>query len=212
MIRRLVEALTEVGVDADAEAIADALWLARARRDEFGSQDHQVLAATPPAPTEPRPPDAEPQPAAANSRTASMSTRHPKQEPPATIRQIGSGSDPAAPPITLRRSRALPEGLELGRALRPLKQGHPSKRNLVLDAEATVGYFCDTGVLTPVMRPGAEQWFDLDVLDRRQPLHGRMAGDGDGIDLASRESRRLPEGSPLDPRSDRGTGVPIACH
>ena len=28
----------------------------------------------------------------------------------------------------------------------------------------TVEYFCDTGVLTPVMRPGAERWFDVDVL------------------------------------------------
>ena len=44
------------------------------------------------------------------------------------------------------------------------KLGHPSKRDHALDADATVEYFCDTGVLTPVVRPGAERWFDVDVL------------------------------------------------
>ena len=64
----------------------------------------------------------------------------------------------------LRKAHALPGTLELGRALRPLKQRHPSKRRRVLNADATIEYFCDTGVLTPVMLPGAERWFDVDVL------------------------------------------------
>jgi hypothetical protein len=38
-----------------------------------------------------------------------------------------------------------------------------------LDAEGTVEYFCDTGVLTPVMRPGVERWFDVDVLIDTSP-------------------------------------------
>ena len=74
------------------------------------------------------------------------------------------GRDAEASSITLPKARALPGTLELGRALRPLKQRRLSKRGLVLDADATVEYFCDTGVLTPVMLPGAERWFDVDVL------------------------------------------------
>jgi hypothetical protein len=81
-----------------------------------------------------------------------------------TASQAAFGSDVAGSSITLRRASELPEALELARALRPLKRRHPSKRDLALDAEATVEYFSDTRVLMPVMRPGAERWFDVDVL------------------------------------------------
>ena len=60
MIRQLVTALDEAGVEIDAEAIADALWLARARREDPGEGNQRPAAAGRPAPTEPRPPDAEP--------------------------------------------------------------------------------------------------------------------------------------------------------
>jgi Novel STAND NTPase 1 len=168
VIRQLVAALVEVGVEVDAEAIADALWLALARRDESEDGDRQSAAALPPMPTEPRPPDAEPHPVGA-ARAASVHARDREPKQLARVSQVGSRSASAASSITLRRPRALPGALELGRALRPLKQRHPSKRNLALDAEATVEYFCDTGVLTPVMRPGAERWFDVDVLVDASP-------------------------------------------
>ena len=57
MIRQLVTALDEAGVEIDAEAIADALWLARARVRIRGRHQRPPL---PGDPTEPRPPDAEP--------------------------------------------------------------------------------------------------------------------------------------------------------
>ena len=81
-----------------------------------------------------------------------------------TARQAGSGPGAGASSITLPKVHALPRTLELGRALRPLKQRHPSKRRRSLNADATVQYFCDTGILTPRMVPGAEHWFDVDVL------------------------------------------------
>ena len=203
MIKQLIAALVDAGADVDAEAIADALWLMRAHRDESEDGDRQRASAIQSAPTEPRPPDAEPQHPVDSSRgrglgplgTASQAAfgsdaagssiayHKPRALPGAlelgrTVRPLTqasvdplgtagkavSGSDDSGSLIALRRARALPGVLELGRALRPLKQRHPSKRNLALDAEATVDYFSDTGILTPVLRPGAERWFDVDVL------------------------------------------------
>jgi triacylglycerol lipase len=210
MIKQLIAALVEAGADVDAEAIADALWLMRARRDESEDGDRQLASAVQSAPTEPRPPDAEPQhpvdsirgrrsdpltmasQAAFGSDAAGSSIVQDKPRalpgaleldrtlrpltqagvrsrgrglgPLGTVGQAVSGSDDSESSIALRRARALPGVLELSRALRPLKQRHPSKRNLAFDAEATVEYFSDTGVLMPVLRPGAERWFDVDVL------------------------------------------------
>jgi SecA preprotein cross-linking domain/Trypsin-like peptidase domain len=162
VIRQLVAALNEAGVEIDAETIADALWLTRARREESGGGDRQAASAVREAPTEPRPPDAEPQDPADDTRAERAGDLETGK--PAATSQAGYDSDAEASSITLRKARALPGTLELGRALRPLKQRHPSKRGRVLNADATVEYFCDTGVLTPVMLPGAERWFDVDVL------------------------------------------------
>ena len=164
MIRQLVAALAEAGVETDAQAIADALWLMRARRDESVDGDRQGASAIRSAPTEPRPPDAEPRHPADSAEAVSERIGGRGPGGSAKASQAVSGPGAVASSITLRRARALPGALELGRALRPLKQRHPSKRHHALDVEATVEYFCDTGVLTPVMRPGAERWFDVDVL------------------------------------------------
>ena len=83
---------------------------------------------------------------------------------PTTASKVSSVSDTTATSVMLGRARALPGALELSRTLRPLKRRHPSKRDHTVDTEATVDYFCDTGVLIPVMQPGAEPWFDVDVL------------------------------------------------
>ena len=45
MIRQLVAALDDAGVEIDAEAIADALWLARVQREEPGEEDGQPQSA-----------------------------------------------------------------------------------------------------------------------------------------------------------------------
>ena len=162
MIQQLVAALDEAGLEIDVEAIADALWLARARRGESWEAEQQPVFAMRPGPTEPRPPDAEPQSPVGDIPTESG--RGQELGRSGATRQPGSRRDAEASLVTLPRSRALPGTLELGRALRPLKQRRPSRRGHVLDADATIEYFCDTGVLTPVMLPGAERWFDVDVL------------------------------------------------
>ncbi len=162
MIQQLLAVLDEVGVEIDAEGIADALWLARARREESGDGGRQPASAVSGASTEPRPPDAEPQDLTDDTQAEGADYREPDKA--TAIRQAGSDLDAEASLITFGKARALPGTLELGRALRPLKQRHPSKRRRVLNTDATVNYFCDTGVLTPVMLPGAERWFDIDLL------------------------------------------------
>ncbi len=161
MIQQLVAALYEAGVEIDAEAIAEALWLARVRRGESGDVERQRASVVRRIPTEPRPPDAEPQDPISDTQTERADERGSYRS---AADQAGSDSGVEVSSITLRKARALPGTLELSRALRPLKQRHSSKRRRVLNADATIEYFCDTGVLTPVMLPGAERWFDIDVL------------------------------------------------
>src|SRR5262245_35852455 len=114
----------------------------RARRDESEDGDRQRAPALPSAPTEPRPPDADPQDPADGVLAVSERTSGRGTGGSAGASQAVSGPGAAVSSITLQRARALPGALELGRALRPLKQRHPSKRNHALDAEATVEYFC----------------------------------------------------------------------
>jgi TIR domain len=162
VIQQLVAALEEAGIEIDAEAIADALWLARARHEEPGDGGEEPAAGTLSLPTEPRPPDAEPSDPVDGIGPGSGS----EMEPGSSVAPSHGGPGPGAEAswITLPKAHALPRTLELGRALRPLKQRYPSRHHRDVDAGATVQYFCDTGVLTPVMLPGAEHWFDVDVL------------------------------------------------
>ena len=165
MIKHLVAALADAGIEADAESIADALWLARACRgagEENADADRGPVVR--PLPTEPRPPDAEPGHPADDAGPVAGQATGLRLDRPETGSRAASGTGGQASPVTFRPARELPGALELGRVLRPLKRRHPSKRDLALDAEGTVAYFCDTGVLTPVMRPGDERWFDVDVL------------------------------------------------
>ncbi len=59
---------------------------------------------------------------------------------------------------------AIPGRAEIARALRPLKRRRPSQRRRVLDPEATVDRFCDSGVLVPVVRPARQRWFEVAVV------------------------------------------------
>src|SRR6516162_3668347 len=106
MIRQLVAALTEAGVEADAEDIANALWLARVRWDESENADRQLASTVRPLPTEPRPPDAEPQHRSDSAHATSMRAGSQGPERSAPSIPAAPGLDAAATPITLRRARA----------------------------------------------------------------------------------------------------------
>jgi CheY-like chemotaxis protein len=82
-----------------------------------------------------------------------------------------------ASPVSVPAGRALTGRLQLGRALRPLRQRRHSRTELALDeqrtAEATaeLGNYGDPNsrLLYPVFRPVDKRWFDVDVVLEDDP-------------------------------------------
>ncbi|WJV45314.1 SAV_2336 N-terminal domain-related protein [Streptomyces flavofungini] len=80
-----------------------------------------------------------------------------------------------APRVSPRASRALPVRtpgttglgagqLQLGRALRPLKQSRPDPRRWELDEAASADSAAESGLADAVLRPGRARWLDLALL------------------------------------------------
>ena len=70
-----------------------------------------------------------------------------------------------ASPISLPASRALPNRLQLTRALRPFRQRWPSSHVQDLDEEATATATANLrGQFYPVFRPRFKPWFDVDLV------------------------------------------------
>jgi hypothetical protein len=155
LVRALAGAL---GEDADATAIADALWLAAApsAAPAGTSDDPPEPATADPAGEEPEPPSAvgteapaSPQPAPGTMGAAVLYERLPHAQPmPGASIAVAGGRD-------------LPRALELRRALRPFKRRYPQGRRSELDLDATVRDYRRTGELTPVLGPAPEPWFEL---------------------------------------------------
>ncbi|MGW4047452.1 SAV_2336 N-terminal domain-related protein [Streptomyces sp. NPDC004721] len=65
------------------------------------------------------------------------------------------------------RSPALPDALDIGRALRPLRRPWLSGVHQRLDVDATVEHYTRTGTLVPRLTPAPEPWLEvIVVLDR----------------------------------------------
>ncbi|MEU9444355.1 hypothetical protein AB0D42_26405 [Streptomyces sp. NPDC048304] len=70
-------------------------------------------------------------------------------------------------PLSIGRAPALPNALDIGRALRPLRRFRPSRVHQRLDLDATVEHYTRTGVLVPQLAPAAEPWLEaVLVVDR----------------------------------------------
>ncbi|MFE2648009.1 hypothetical protein ACFXDO_36485, partial [Streptomyces nigra] len=70
-------------------------------------------------------------------------------------------------PVSIGRAPALPNALDIGRALRPLRRFRPSRVHQRLDLDATVEHYTRTGVLVPQLAPAAEPWLEaVLVVDR----------------------------------------------
>ncbi|SDE27042.1 SAV_2336 N-terminal domain-related protein [Streptomyces prasinopilosus] len=70
-------------------------------------------------------------------------------------------------PLSIGRAPALPNALDIGRALRPLRRFRPSRVHRRLDLGATVDHYTRTGVLVPQLAPAAEPWLEVVlVVDR----------------------------------------------
>ncbi|MFJ9250012.1 SAV_2336 N-terminal domain-related protein [Streptomyces sp. NPDC101776] len=183
----LVERLrARLGVDPGARELAEALWLAEhvarpevrppepelAEAEELDeSPFHSEFGPTgvPPGETAaridlatPRPPTPDPP-----DRTTSTTRLYADRSGPAphdTTEQ--GGPEPDFARVRVPVATALPNSLALQRALRPLQRYHPPVRTTAhhLDEQATAERAAETGLFTPVLRPGTRREARLRLL------------------------------------------------
>jgi formylglycine-generating enzyme required for sulfatase activity len=164
-MQQFLAVLKNAGLDLDAIAIADALWLA-----------NQIDLGIPVA-TLPELPTPVPPPPPLEQRTGErLPPPLPESSPPPPVAEVS-----VSPPPPLPRSRAsaatsggvpfqaptapgLRNSLEIGRSLRPLMRKVPSRTVQVLDEEATAIQIAESAgqrQWVPVFQPDAERWLDL---------------------------------------------------
>ncbi|MEW1829306.1 SAV_2336 N-terminal domain-related protein [Streptomyces sp. NPDC088196] len=155
-----------LGVDPSARELAEALWLAEhVSRAEVTPPEPELGPAPPdepsdtPAPQEPtpRPDSTAPTPAPPDDRTHLYADRRPRPTPREGAEQ--PTPEPDFVPVRIPVATALPNSLALQRALRPLQRYHPPVRTTAhhLDEQATAERAAETGLFTPVLRPGARR-------------------------------------------------------
>lgn len=162
---RIAAALAAVVADVDARTVADALWLATA-------------TAPPAAAAAPEPePDAE----FNELRDALWLASRLRFDEPPRRPATAPPPEPTAAPTRLSERRVagpvhrgepvrvpvpspLPQAAAMARALRPFTRPWRQGTATQLDVEATVDRYAEHRVLTPVLRPAPERWFDVVVV------------------------------------------------
>jgi tetratricopeptide (TPR) repeat protein len=164
-IGAFVDAVRAAEVDADAARIAEMLWLAE-RLPKGAAQSRQP-------PADPLPP-----PVASGSRGqhghgGEGSKRRRSDNEPGSGQAEGTSAHgvyakegrssglAGAAGIRVAGARALPQSLDLERALRPLRRRRPSHTTFVLDVERTAQQSAESDMLVPVMRAEGERWFGV---------------------------------------------------
>jgi superfamily II DNA or RNA helicase len=172
---QLLAALARVGPDdinADAEGdireALDALVLAAARSGAGRMED---IPADPPSAVEEPPADAPVQPDAdTDDSVDDPPTPGPGSEAGASegasvwLKDDASSHSIPGRPLSIGRAPALPNALDIGRALRPLRRFRPSRVHRRLDLDATVDHYTRTGLLVPQLGPAAEPWLEVVVV------------------------------------------------
>jgi hypothetical protein len=152
MIERFIHILKTAETDLDYRQIEETLWLAQF----LPAPKPEALPIEPPPPT----PIAPPTP----SDPASI---EPAKKPPATpaaaepaekvfsspASSAAKGKKLPASKIRVPAVAALPDALEITRALRPLARRAKSKREFVLDEERTVELSAKLNLVSPVFKP-----------------------------------------------------------
>jgi WD40 repeat protein len=155
-------------VPAGPRELADALWLAAHLTGERARP-------TAPDPAPAGPPAFPPRPAGQSGPVPQRVAAGPAAPParrapqPPLIHALGrSGTDSAdRRDALLTRSPAavlLPGGLDLMRALRPLKRSVPSSTEWDLDEQATAEGIAADRIVMPVRRPASERWLTLTLM------------------------------------------------
>ncbi|MFE2467640.1 SAV_2336 N-terminal domain-related protein [Streptomyces mirabilis] len=153
--------------EGDIQETLDALLLAAARSSTGRSDDlptDSPVAAEEPAADAPLQPEPatddsfdEPSPAAPGSDAGALGAAS------IWLKDDSSQSIPGIP-VSMGRAPALPNTLDIGRALRPLRRSRPSRVHQRLDLDATVDHYTRTGALVPQLTPAAEPWLEVVVV------------------------------------------------
>ena len=187
-LTRLIDVLGDAGLDLDAEAVLDALWLARFN-PTLDTTPNPALLAPPSRPVMPQV-EKRTSASALPSGESPAPPSLPRPEPPGSVDVIASahlgGQGRRASPFAVAAARSLPDRLAFLRALRPFQQRFPSARNLEVDEEATAHLSADLKLagytsLFPVFRPTSERWFEVELISE----------DDDAIALWEDELRAL---------------------
>ena len=167
-MQRWLGVLKQTGLDLDAAAIADALWLAtQITQGEVVPPEPEPLNPNPPSILD-NPdkttqaqglpaPDIEPLVPAAQ-----VSVSPPQSQP--TANASASPASSSGIPFQAPAAPALRKSLELGRSLRPLMRKVPSRTAQVLDEEATAIQIAESAgqrQWIPVFQPALERWLDV---------------------------------------------------
>ncbi|WP_437313490.1 SAV_2336 N-terminal domain-related protein [Sorangium sp. So ce385] len=173
-LERWIGALRGAGLDLDALDIADAFWLAR----HLPPPREETTAGGPP-PDKPTSEEIKlPSPVEAAALETNPSLPSKPAEPECTRDLYPRGPEArAGRTVVLPDAAALPQKLQLGRALRPLRRRVDSRTRLELDEASTAHHAARLRIawrdapLVPVLRPTRARWLDAVLLiDRSQTM------------------------------------------
>ncbi|MFH8767467.1 SAV_2336 N-terminal domain-related protein [Streptomyces althioticus] len=150
----MLHSLAAARTNLDATALAEAIWLAAAFRQETGPRQTEPDEH---AHLQPRDDSAH------NSRLQDGRTAPDSLRPGAALHEKLADSPGSVPgqQIAVTRGRALPQSLDLLRALRPYKRPWTAGLRTELDIERTIDAYARSGELIPAFRAAPERWFDL---------------------------------------------------
>jgi small GTP-binding protein len=170
MIGPLINALAALGVEASAEEVADAVWLALhmwppAHAHDAAPGDEPAKDAAPAArppvesPRRPEVPSPRPKGATVQSEVGTGARR--RSLLAAKAGGKGEAAGDSTKPLRSPGAQGLPGALELARALRPLRRRVLSTRRAVFDEGATVRRIAEERLWLPVLQPAATRWLDV---------------------------------------------------
>ncbi|MFD8006077.1 SAV_2336 N-terminal domain-related protein [Streptomyces mirabilis] len=168
---RLARLASVEGADIDVKELLDAVVLASAWAHwEGGEAGGASTDAAGDAERHRKPSQADSTALAHRDRTAgSGHAMDTTRDPAASVwleDQMGTHAV-AGKRVSVGRSPALPDALDIGRALRPLRRPWLSGVHQRLDVDATVECYTRTGTLVPRLTPAPEPWLEvIVVLDR----------------------------------------------
>jgi len=164
LFAKLTEAFSRIGLSAEAESIADALWFAQFQPTPLTRERRAVAELVAPGPDSTNLPAPGSQLPPLKPDKPSITQRGAEQPPPGWIFPGSYGSSSLgrrASPINVPAASALPGELDIARAFRPFSRRLPAFHRLAVDEEATAESIAHFGFVRPVLKPVLERWFDV---------------------------------------------------